>query len=188
MGHSACGKGGPIGPVQAPRDTPLISAQLRLVAREPYGCFIVEGNPPSGVGGVDSRRKGLQQLLKWLLALARTCLRLITLDSTDRASLALGKRFIVHCHQPLKVRAKDPSIKPDLLNEGPGSMLAGQSLACGIIREPAQIRISCRLEHTVGAHGCLPSNGMSSPLRIGTRPASKRSGWNAFGGTMNAWA
>src|SRR6185312_14249517 len=80
-----------VGPIELPRAAPLAGAQHRAVAPQFRGGFVVVGDAPGGVGGVDGGGQGIEQPVEALLALARIRLAAQRLDDRDDV-LAIGAR------------------------------------------------------------------------------------------------
>ena len=64
IGHSSCGNGWAVRPIELPRSAPLALAQFRAAAPQLDSGFVVKGDASGGVGRVDGCRQRLDQALQ----------------------------------------------------------------------------------------------------------------------------
>ena len=116
-----------------------MAAQFRAMPREFNGSLIVEGDPPFGVGGVDSGRQGLKQGPEGLISRVQGCLGLLAFDavvSTVKASMTSPKSSRL-CSptsrskssvEERKLRSMYGHVLARRLTEGPGRRAGGRTL------------------------------------------------------------
>src|SRR5215471_4323157 len=79
-----------IGPIQAPRHAPLVTADFGRATRELHGRLIVRGDPPGSIRRVNRRRQSVEQVANMPASVAELALVLHLLFHIPLASAMNG--------------------------------------------------------------------------------------------------